>query len=121
MGVAARARFDTPSFGSRLAHYGKDALPAAPTCATSTYGCSLEAAPASTRCRISLTPPLPNAGSVCHNVAAVRIVRRRCAPDEDLAAAAQRGDGDAFGELYRRHVVAITTFMRRRSSSSDLA
>src|SRR4051812_42427295 len=41
--------------------------------------------------------------------------------DEDLAAAAQRGDGDAFGELYRRHVVAITTFMHRRSSSPELA
>lgn len=41
--------------------------------------------------------------------------------DEDLAAAAQRGDGDAFGELYRRHVVAITTFMRRRSSSPEVA
>jgi RNA polymerase sigma-70 factor (ECF subfamily) len=41
--------------------------------------------------------------------------------DEDLAAAAQSGDGDAFGELYRRHVVAITTFMRRRSSSPEVA
>lgn len=41
--------------------------------------------------------------------------------DEELATAAQRGDGDAFAELYRRHVVAITTFMRRRSPGPEVA
>ena len=41
--------------------------------------------------------------------------------DEQLAVAAQSGDGDAFAELYRRHVVAITTFMRRRSPSPEVA
>ena len=41
--------------------------------------------------------------------------------DEDLLARAQRGDGEAFAEFYRRHVAAITTFARRRVGSPELA
>ena len=41
--------------------------------------------------------------------------------DEELAAAARAGDGDAFAELYRRYVSAITTFMRRRSPTPEVA
>jgi RNA polymerase sigma factor (sigma-70 family) len=41
--------------------------------------------------------------------------------DEELAAAAKNGDGDAFAELYRRYVVAITTYMRRRSPAPEIA
>lgn len=41
--------------------------------------------------------------------------------DEELAAAAKAGDGDAFAELYRRYVSAITTYTRRRSPTPELA
>jgi RNA polymerase sigma-70 factor, ECF subfamily len=41
--------------------------------------------------------------------------------DEDLVARAAAGDGEAFAELYRRHVAAITTFVRRRVASPELA
>jgi hypothetical protein len=41
--------------------------------------------------------------------------------DEKLAAAAKNGDGDALAELYRRYVVAITTYMRRRSPAPEIA
>jgi RNA polymerase sigma factor (sigma-70 family) len=41
--------------------------------------------------------------------------------DEDLLEAAAAGDADAFGEFYRRHVAAITTFVRRRCASTEVA
>ena len=41
--------------------------------------------------------------------------------DEDLLEAAAAGDSDAFGEFYRRHVAAITTFLRGRCSSGEVA
>lgn len=41
--------------------------------------------------------------------------------DEEQAAAAKNGDGDAFAQLYRRYVVVITTYMRRRSPSPEIA
>jgi RNA polymerase sigma factor (sigma-70 family) len=41
--------------------------------------------------------------------------------DEDLVEAAANGDAEAFGELYARHVAAITTFVRRRCGSAEVA
>jgi RNA polymerase sigma factor (sigma-70 family) len=41
--------------------------------------------------------------------------------DEDLLEAAARGDADAFGEFYRRHIGAVTTFLRRRCGSTEVA
>ena len=41
--------------------------------------------------------------------------------DEDLLHAAAAGDGDAFAEFYRRHLDAITTFLRRRTASPEVA
>jgi RNA polymerase sigma factor (sigma-70 family) len=41
--------------------------------------------------------------------------------DEDLLRLAADGDGDAFAEFYRRHVTAITTFVRRRVQSPEVA
>jgi RNA polymerase sigma factor (sigma-70 family) len=41
--------------------------------------------------------------------------------DEDLLEAAADGDAEAFGELYARHVGAITTFVRRRCGSTEVA
>jgi DNA-directed RNA polymerase specialized sigma24 family protein len=41
--------------------------------------------------------------------------------DEQLLAAAARGDADAFGAFYRRHVAAITAFHRRRAGSAEAA
>jgi RNA polymerase sigma factor (sigma-70 family) len=41
--------------------------------------------------------------------------------DEDLLEGAAHGDVDAFAEFYRRHVAAITTFLRRRCGSTEVA
>lgn len=41
--------------------------------------------------------------------------------DEDLLERARNGDGDAFAQFYGRHVVAVTTFVRRRVASPELA
>ncbi len=41
--------------------------------------------------------------------------------DEQLLAAAARGDADAFSAFYRRHVAAITAFHRRRAGGAELA
>jgi RNA polymerase sigma factor (sigma-70 family) len=41
--------------------------------------------------------------------------------DEDLLEAAAAGDADAFGEFYRRHVAAVTTFVRGRCGSTEVA
>jgi RNA polymerase sigma factor (sigma-70 family) len=41
--------------------------------------------------------------------------------DEDLLEAAAAGDAEAFGEFYARHVAAVTTFLRRRCGSTEVA
>jgi RNA polymerase sigma factor (sigma-70 family) len=41
--------------------------------------------------------------------------------DDELLTAAQGGDGEAFAVFYRRHVVAITGFHRRRVGSAEVA
>jgi RNA polymerase sigma factor (sigma-70 family) len=41
--------------------------------------------------------------------------------DEELIAAAASGEAEAFGLFYRRHVAAITTFLRRRVHSPETA
>src|SRR5439155_13058208 len=41
--------------------------------------------------------------------------------DEDLLEAAAAGDAEAFGEFYGRHVAAVTTFLRRRCGSTEVA
>jgi len=43
------------------------------------------------------------------------------ATDEELLLAARDGDGEAFSQFYRRHVPAITAFMRKRVASPELA
>lgn len=40
--------------------------------------------------------------------------------DEQLLLAAQGGDGEAFSLFYRRHVPAVTAFMRKRVGSAEL-
>ncbi len=41
--------------------------------------------------------------------------------DEDLLDAARTGDGDAFAEFYRRHVRAVTAYMRSRVTDNEAA
>ena len=41
--------------------------------------------------------------------------------DDELLLATARGDPDAFGEFYRRHVGEVLGFLVRRTGSSELA
>lgn len=41
--------------------------------------------------------------------------------DDELLLAARDGDGEAFSQFYRRHVPAITAYLRTRVSSPELA
>ncbi len=43
------------------------------------------------------------------------------ASDEELLLAARDGDGEAFSRFYRRHVPAVTAYLRKRVASPDLA
>ena len=55
----------------------------------------------------------------CGKVVGVRRDDRR--GDDDLLAAAARGDGAAFGAFYERHLAVVVAFVRRRTVDAEAA